>query len=103
MRRGAEIPGIASVSFSFANLDRGTSLGGVRDLVGCSVLIATASQLTTTLALIECTLQTPERHIMKAIFVLRIRHLLKCFNEREHRRGWRSKWKALSRSRTSAG
>ena len=42
------------VSVSIADLNRGTSLGGrVRDLAGRSVLIATVSQLTAALAMIE--------------------------------------------------
>ena len=43
-----------AVRACFTDLDRGTSLGGrLADLAGRSVLLATASQLTTALALIE--------------------------------------------------
>ena len=55
----ANAPAVRSIwdraaSARFTDLDRGTSLGGrLADLTGRSVLLATASQLTTALALIE--------------------------------------------------
>ena len=53
-RQGDRVFWDRGVSFSLTDLNRGSSLGrGITDLAGRSVLLATASQLTTALALIE--------------------------------------------------